>query len=69
MLPLRLDLEIRYTQPTINLGEADVLVSFEKLESSKIVPQLKKDGTLIVNEEEMWPITSISKDMESILKG
>lgn len=42
--------------PTINLGEADVLVSFEKLEAARYVPLLKKGGTLIVNEEEMWPL-------------
>ena len=39
--------------PTINIGEADVLVSFEKLEAVRYISQLKKDGTLIVNEEEM----------------
>jgi len=42
--------------PTINQGEADVLVSFEKLEAARYVPILKKDGTLIVNEEEIWPL-------------
>jgi indolepyruvate ferredoxin oxidoreductase beta subunit len=42
--------------PTINKGEADVLVSFEKLEAARYVPLLKKGGTLIVNEEEMWPL-------------
>ena len=42
--------------PTINTGEADVLVSFEKLEAARYVPLLKKGGTLIVNEEEIWPL-------------
>ena len=42
--------------PTINKGEADVLVSFEKLEAARYVPLLKKGGTLIVNEEEIWPL-------------
>lgn len=42
--------------PTINKGEADVLVSFEKLEAARYVPLLKRGGTLIVNEEEMWPL-------------
>ena len=42
--------------PTINKGEADVLVSFEKLEAARYIEQLKKEGTLIVNEEEMWPL-------------
>lgn len=42
--------------PTINKGEADILVSFEKLEATRYIDQLKKDGTLIVNEEEIWPL-------------
>lgn len=42
--------------PTINKGEADVLVSFEKLEATRYVGQLKKGGTLIVNEEEQYPL-------------
>lgn len=42
--------------PTINKGEADLLVSFEKLEATRYIEQLKKDGTLIVNKEEMWPL-------------
>ncbi len=42
--------------PTINKGEADVLVSFEKLEAARYVPLLKKGGSLIVNEEEMYPL-------------
>ena len=42
--------------PTINKGEADVLVSFEKLEAARYVSQLKQNGTLIVNEEEIWPL-------------
>jgi len=41
---------------TINQGEADVLVSFEKLEATRYVPLLKKGGTLIVNEEEIYPL-------------
>lgn len=42
--------------PTINKGEADVIVSFEKLEGARYISLLKKDGTLIVNEEEIWPL-------------
>ncbi len=42
--------------PTINKGEADILVSFEKLEAARYIDQLKRDGILIVNEEEMWPL-------------
>ncbi len=42
--------------PTINKGEADVLVSFEKIEALRYVPMMKKGATLIVNEEEIWPL-------------
>ncbi|WMM24609.1 indolepyruvate oxidoreductase subunit beta [Tissierella sp. MB52-C2] len=57
--------------PTINKGEADVLVSFEKLEGARYVSQLKKDGTLIVNEEEMWPLpvlAGLEKYPENIME-
>lgn len=46
--------------PTIGEGEADVLVAFEKLEAARYIPQLKKGGILIVNEEEMWPLPVLS---------
>lgn len=36
--------------PTINKGEADILVSFEKVEALRYIPMLKKGGTLLVNE-------------------
>ncbi|WP_422487298.1 indolepyruvate oxidoreductase subunit beta [Gudongella sp. DL1XJH-153] len=42
--------------PTVNKGDADVLVSFEKVEALRYIPQLKKDGILIINEEEIWPL-------------
>lgn len=46
--------------PTINNGEADVLVSFEILEAARYLPLMKKDGKLITNEEEMWPLPVLS---------
>ena len=42
--------------PTINEGEADVLVSFEKFEAVRSISHLKKDGILIINEEEIMPL-------------
>lgn len=42
--------------PTVNKGEADILVSFEKLEALRYVPMLKKGGKLIVNDVEIWPL-------------
>jgi len=46
--------------PTINKGEADVLVSFEKIEALRYIPMMKKGATLIVNEEEIWPLPVLS---------
>ena len=52
--------QIRYGDkvhsPSIDPGEADILISFEKLEGARYVNQLRKDGTLILNEEEMYPL-------------
>ncbi|MCR3957126.1 MAG: indolepyruvate oxidoreductase subunit beta, partial [Gudongella sp.] len=46
--------------PTVNKGDADVLVSFEKIEALRYIPMLKKSGTLIINEEEIWPLTVLA---------
>jgi len=52
--------QIRYGDkvysPTIDPGEEDILVAFEKLEGARYVNQLKKGGVLIINEEEMYPL-------------
>lgn len=51
--------QIRYGEkvyaPNIGLGEADVIVSFEKLEALRALPNLKKGGTLIMDTRELWP--------------
>jgi indolepyruvate ferredoxin oxidoreductase beta subunit len=41
--------------PVVPLGEADALVSFEKLEALRNLPYLKKDGVAIVNTVEILP--------------
>ncbi|NLM06456.1 MAG: indolepyruvate oxidoreductase subunit beta [Tissierellia bacterium] len=46
--------------PSIGVGEADVLVSFEKLEAARYLESLKADGKLIVNTEEIYPISVLS---------
>lgn len=52
--------QIRYGDkvfsPSITPGEVDVLIAFEKLEGARYVNQLRKGGTLIINEEEMYPL-------------
>ncbi len=42
--------------PIVGAGEADVIVAFEKLEAARYLFQLKKMGTLIVNDHEIYPL-------------
>lgn len=56
--------------PLVEKGEADIIISFEALEALRWVDYLKKDGTLIVNEQEIDPmpvITGKAKYPENIL--
>lgn len=42
--------------PVISRGEADYIVSFEKLEAARWVECLKPDGTIIVSNQEIVPM-------------
>jgi len=42
--------------PSIDRGEADILVAFEKLEAARYIEYLKRGGKLIVNDTEMYPL-------------
>ena len=46
--------------PIIELGEADYIVSFEKLEAARYAPYLKKDGMIVVNTQEIDPMPVIT---------
>ena len=46
--------------PIIDKGEADFIVSFEKLEAARYAAFLKKDGTIIVNSQEIDPMPVIT---------
>ena len=46
--------------PIIEKGEADLLLSFEQLEAARWLPYLKTDGKLIVNSQQIDPMTVIS---------
>lgn len=50
--------------PVIAQGEADVVVSFEKLEAARWLPYLKKGGSLIVNDQQISPMPVITGAME-----
>lgn len=46
--------------PVIDKGEADVIISFEKLEAARWLEFLKKDGTFITNTQEVEPMPVIT---------
>ena len=46
--------------PIIDKGEADFIVSFEKLEALRYAPYLKKGGKIIVNTQEIDPMPVIT---------
>ena len=46
--------------PIIDKGEADFIVSFEKLEALRYAPYLKKGGRIIVNSQEIDPMPVIT---------
>ena len=39
--------------PIIDKGEADFIVSFEKLEAARYIPYLKEDGRIVTNNQEV----------------
>lgn len=45
--------------PIIDKGEADFIVSFEKLEAARYVQYLKKGGRIVVNTQEIDPMPVI----------
>ena len=46
--------------PVIDKGEADLIVSFELLEAARWADYLKKDGTIVVNTQEINPMPVIT---------
>ena len=42
--------------PIIDKGEADLIVSFEKLEAARYLNYLKPDGTVVVNTQQIDPM-------------
>ncbi|HLR35232.1 MAG TPA: indolepyruvate oxidoreductase subunit beta [Tissierellales bacterium] len=46
--------------PNITEGEADLIMAFEKVEAARYIDHLKKDGILVVNNEEMYPLPVLS---------
>lgn len=46
--------------PTVEPGEADLILSFEQLEGARWISYLKKDGTMIVNTQKIDPMPVIT---------
>ena len=44
----------------LKIGEADAIVSFEKLEAARYAPYLKKGGRIVVNTQEIDPMPVIN---------
>jgi len=44
------------SSPTVELGEADIIIAFELLEAARYVPYIKKGGTFIVNTQQIDPM-------------
>jgi indolepyruvate ferredoxin oxidoreductase beta subunit len=56
--------QIRYGDkvysPTIGLGEANVIIAFEKAEALRALPYLKKGGILITDDHEIYPMSVLT---------
>jgi len=50
--------------PIIDKGEADFIVSFEKLEAARYIEYLKTDGRIVVNTQQIDPMPVITGAME-----
>lgn len=50
--------------PVIDKGEADFIVSFEKLEAARYLEFLKPDGRIVVNTQQIDPMPVITGAME-----
>lgn len=42
--------------PNLGLGEADIIISFEKSEALRALPYLKKGGSIITDEREIYSV-------------
>lgn len=43
--------------PIVEAGKADFILAFEKLEALRWTPLLKKEGTILINDQEIMPMT------------
>lgn len=50
----------KVAEPIVEEGQADLLIAFEQLEAKRYAHFLKKDGTLVVNDQRIDPITVVT---------
>ncbi len=52
--------QVRYgddvQSPVIEMGTADIIVAFEKMEAMRYINYLRPEGIIIVNDAEIWPM-------------
>ncbi|MBQ6216563.1 MAG: indolepyruvate oxidoreductase subunit beta [Erysipelotrichaceae bacterium] len=46
--------------PNIGIGEADMIVSFEKIEAVRALPYLKKGGIIVTDDREIHPMSVLT---------
>ena len=46
--------------PNIGIGEADMIVSFEKIEAVRALPYLKKGGVIVTDDREIHPMSVLT---------
>ncbi len=45
--------------PLVDIGNADIIIAFEKLEAFRWIPYLKKNGKMLINTQEINPMPVI----------
>jgi indolepyruvate ferredoxin oxidoreductase, beta subunit len=50
--------------PTIIEGDCDILIGFEKLETVRIAQMMKTDGAILMNDQEILPISCVTGGKE-----
>ena len=50
----------KVSSPLVELGEADVILSFEALEALRFLPYLRESGIMIANEQQIDPMPVIT---------
>lgn len=50
----------KVAEPIVEVGQADVLIAFERLEALRYLHYLKKDGVVVVNDLRIDPITVVT---------